>query len=442
MRLQLFTYFGLAALTLSLAPACNSGGQTGDLSGEHDGGPSTGEHANSGCEETRELLASFDEETEVGTANELLAYAEADFESPLVWKTAGELQTWTAGPETGEGTLHLAVTRGAKAYRLTYQPKPSQSGLAIGVVCPPAQLGVEATVSVSTEGGALAEQYDTLVRTSSAGVANLWIPLDLDELGGSLAVTFASSQSKLVQASLKATLTSAGMTGSISGIEQTNHGQVSSASSALIAVWPESAACASANLTGEGLGLAVEDEVLGKTGTATLASVASTEPVSVRWVDGSETTLTVDVVAQGDGCLSESPLPAELDGGANVVYPVQLRLQSADGRVDGEYAGSVRVSGAGDSRRVEATAFLDLAPDELDQSGFSDVELPDGSEGARVRIEVRLLGDEKAGSLQLVAYDNPPCLTNPPEPMETPGGGVAVPGCQGQTPTQLEATTW
>lgn len=442
MRLQLFTYLGFAALTLGLTSACaNSGGQTGDLSGEHDEGPTTGEHG-SACEEKKELLSSFDEQTALGTASELLAYAEGAFESPIVWKTAGAGQSWTVGPETGEGTLQLEVARGAKAYYLTYQPKPSQSGIEVGVICPPPQLGVEAHVSVTTAGGALAEEFDTLVRSSAAGVASVSIPLDLTRLNGDLAVTFSDAQAKLVQASLKATLTSAGMTGSIAGIQQTEHGEVVSAMNALLAVWPESAACAALSRNGEGLGVGIDDEVLGATGSATLASVASAEPVAVRWLDGSETTLSVEVVSTGDGCLSDSPLPTVIGGGTNVVYPVRLKLESADGRLDGEYAGSVAANGTGETRRVVATAYVDLPPEQIAESGFADATPPDDAEGVMVQVSIDLNGDTKVGSLELFAYSSPPCATTPAEPMSTPGGGMSVPGCPGQMRTQLEGASW
>lgn len=439
MRLQLFTSFGFAALTIALSSACaSSGGQTGDLSGEHgEGGPSSGENG-SGCDEKRTPLGSFDERTDVGSANELLAYAEGTFSAPIAWQTAGEGQSWSVGPEAGTGKLHVDVTRGSRAFYLTYEPKPTQSGIEVGVSCPPAQLAVEAHVGVSTEGGALAEEYDLLVRSSIAGVASLATPLELTELNGDLAVTFTNPEAELVQARLKATLTRGGMTGSISGLEQRFYGSVVSASNALLAVWPDSAVCDALGTSGEGLEIGVQDEVLGSTGSAISASLAEAEPVAVSWLDGTETTLTVDVLPTGSGCFHDSE--SELGDGAKVVYPVKLALKSADGRVDGEYAGRITALGAGDTRRVEATAFVDLGLDPIAQSGFADVTLPEDADGALVQVRLMLADGEKSGSLQLVAYSNPPCLMTPPEPKPDQGGGA--PGCAGQMRTELEATTW
>jgi hypothetical protein len=440
MRLQLFTYIGFAALTFGLTSAC-AGGQTGDLSGEQDD-DNTGEHASGGCEEHEQELASFDEATVAGTANELLAYAEGAFEAPLVWKEPREGQSWTAGPETGEGTLHIDVARGQKAYLLTYTPKPSNNGTEAAVLCPGPRLGVEAKVTVASDGGALAEQYDTRLRSEAAGVATLDIPLDLGNLSGSLEVTSSNPKAKLVQTRLEATLTSAGMTGSIAGMEQVDSGGTSSAMAAVIAVWPASEACQGANREGEGLGVGVEDEALGFTGAETLASVAAPTPLDVAWRDGSETTLTVDIMATGDGCFSVSPHPVEIGGGPNVVYPIKLALKSADGRLDGEYAGSILANGTGAARRVTATAYLDLPPDQLAATGFTGVVVPDGAHGLMVQVDSHLDGEETAGSIQLFAYTNPPCSTQAPEPMQTPGGGASVPGCPGQMRTPLEATAW
>jgi hypothetical protein len=443
MRLQLFTYFGFTALTLGLTSACE-GGQTGDLSGEHpDNGTETGAN---GCDEHKQKLAGFDTMTDSGTADEVMAYAEKSFDAPITWKEPREGQAWSAGPESGAGALHIAVARGEHAYALTYSPPASNGGIDIGYVCPPPQLGVEVHVDVTTDGGALAESYDTLLRTNAPGVATLSVPFDLTKLGGSLAVSSSNPRSKLVQLSLDATFMAEGTSGSISGIEQTDSGSgatgASSAGSALLAVWPDSAACQALSQDGGGLGMPVEQTALGVSGTDTLASVSAAEPAPVTWLDGSHGAVTVDVQATGDGCFRVSPLPAEVGGGAGVTYPVTISIKSEDGRLDGTYAGSVVASGVGSERKVTASAYLDLSVDAVGESGFTDVTVPADSDGLRLNIESRLEGGVASGSVRLVSVTNPPCLTNPEPPMSTPGGGMSTPGCSGQAQTQLEAASW
>lgn len=448
MRLQHFTYFGLAAFTLALVPACE-GGQTGDLSGDHSGdGTETGNYA--GCEEHKQKLAGFDSMTDSGTAEAVMAYAEKSFQAPITWKEAGEGQSWSSGPESGVGTLHIDVARGENAYALSYSPPASNSGLDVAVLCPPPQLGVEVHVNVTTDGGALAESYDTLLRTSAPGVATLNVPLDLTKLNGTLAVTSSAPRGKVVQVTLDAVLMAEGTAGSIKGLEQIESGSgttgVSSASGAVLAVWPDAAACQApgpdGSGQGSGLGMPLEQTALGVTGTETLASVATTEPAPITWLSGSNSTLTVELESTGDGCFRVSSLPVEIGGGAGVTYPVTITAKSADGRLDGSYAGTVAVTGSGSDRTVTASAYLQLSVDDVAKSGFSDIVVPADSDGLRVQIESKLVGGVTSGSVQLFSLTDPPCLTDPQPPMATPGGGASAPGCAGQAQTRLEAATW
>ena len=393
------------------------------------------------------MLAGFDTATDSGTAEQVLAYAEKSFDSPITWKNPAQGQSWTVGPESGTGALHIDITRGDKAYALTYAPPANDSGLDIGTICPPPQLGVEVHVNVSTDGGALSESYDTLLRTSAPGIASLSVPFNPSKLGGSLAVGSSRPNAKLVQLSLDATFMAEGTTGSISGIEQTESGSgatgASSASSAVLAVWPDSPACHATFADGKGLGLSVDQVALGVSGTDALASVAVPDESSIVWADGTQTTLVVGVEATGDGCLrTGGALPVELGGGNAITYPVTISAKSEDGRLDGSYAGQVVVSGSGDEQQVLASAYLDLRVDELAKSGFTGVSVPAGTDGLRLQVESKLLGGSLSGTVQLFAITNPPCLTEPAQPMPSPGGGMSVPGCAGQSRTSLETASW
>jgi hypothetical protein len=444
MRFHHFSSLGFAVSLFALVPACSgTGGQTGDLSGQNDGnGTETG---SSGCEEHKQKLSGFDEETDFGTAEQVMAYAEKSFEAPISWKEAPEGQVWSAGPESGVGALHVDVARGDSAYLLTYTAKPNDSGLEIGTICPPPQLGVDVHVSVATDGGALAESYDTLLRTSAPGVASISVPFDLTKLGGSFAVSTSMPGAKLVQLSLDATFMEAGMSGSIRGLQQIDTGgatSASSASGAVLAVWPESAACQALFNDGAGLGMPLDSTALGATGTDTLASVAVAEPTPFTWLDGTASKLTVAIESTGDGCFRVLDLPVEIGGGAGVTYPVTIGVKTEDGRLDGEYTGQVVVTGSGTERQVIASAYLDLSVDQVAESGFADVTVPSGSDALRLRFESQLEGGVATGKVELFAVDQPPCVTNPQPPMSTPGGGMSTPGCQGESLTKLEVASW
>lgn len=435
MRLHRLSSFVLAAQALVLVGAC-SGGQTGDLSGKGDRSEQQAGHENSGgCDEHRAEVG-FDEETAAGTAEALLSYAERTFDSPLSWKTANDGQSWTVGPESGEGTLRVTVTRGAKAFVLTYTPPENDSGQEVtnvGVLCPPARLGVEAKVSVTTDGGALAESFDTVLRSETPGVAMLNVPFKVADLQGSLSVDSGNPNAELVQLGLDAVLTSVGTTGSISGLEQVTYGSgpngTVSASAALLAVWPGGESCGA----GEGLGVELEDDVFGQTGVAALAAVSPEAPVAVQWLDGGATTLDIGIASTGDGCfrVSQSPIPG--DGGPVTQYPVTVTLQSADGRLDGSYSGLVESGYRNGERRVVATVALSLDAADVEQSGFGSPALPDGTE----RVLLQFEAGEGGGAVRLMAMSSSPCA------MQASGGqGSGSPGCAGATQTQIEAASW
>lgn len=434
-RIGGLTSFGFGLLVLGLG-GCE-GGQTGDLSGQNDGG---GTETSSGCDEHRQELASFDEETDAGSANQLLAFAERTFDAPLTWVAPTAQQSWSVGPESGRGQLHLAVARGQSAYWLTYSPRSSGSGVEIAVQCPPAELGVEARVEVTTDGGALNEVYDVLLRSSETGIARLSVPLDPAQVSGELSISSSSPDAKLVQLSLDAALMGEGMTGTLAGIEQTQHGtgpnSAVSASRALLAVWPDDEACRGPSQDGRGLGVAIDDDVRGFTGEAALASLTPAEPPAIRWLDGASTTLRVSIEASGDGCSRASEALGGVVDEPSVSYPVRIALESADGRLDGSYAGSVVVSGSGSTRRVAAEARLELSPNDVADSGFASVDVPASAD----RLQVLFDATPESGTVRLVALTSADCP--PANPQPSPGGGQGSPGCAGDTQTPVESASW
>ncbi|MDF3065074.1 MAG: hypothetical protein K0R38_675 [Polyangiaceae bacterium] len=435
MRLHRLSGFGFGALALAFAAGC-SGGQTGDLSGKGDRtNQKVGHETSGGCDEQRTEV-DFDEPTEAGSANELLSYAERTFDAPLAWKGGDSGQFWSAGPESGTGALHIGVARGAKAYRITYTEPQNGSGqeLASAVLCPPPRLGVEATVSVVTDGGALAESFETVLRSETPGVAMLNVPFAVSELEGELSVDSSNPNATLVQLGLDAILTSAGTTGSISGMEQVTSGSgpngTVSARPAVLAVWPGVESCAA----GVGLEVALDDDVLGATGESHLAAVTPAAPVSVDWLDGSTTTLNVDIASTGPGCFRVSNSPVPGDAGPVTQYPVMVTLQSADGRLNGTYAGQVEARGGEGSQSVVAAVMLNLPAADVAESGFSDVSLPSGTETVSLQFESKA----SSGFVRLVAVSASPCAMQ----SSGSGSGSGTPGCAGANQLQVEGASW
>lgn len=441
MRLHQLTFFAFSALALGCA-----GGQTGDLSGGHDDG---GETANGGnCDMHKQKLDSFEERTSLGTPEEVLAFAEKAFDAPLTWAAPRQNQPWLIGPESGTSSIHLEVTRGESAYYVTYTPKEQDSGLSTDLaspVCPEPQIGIDVHVELSTEGGALDESFDTLLLAGSTRVAALNMPVDFDELSGSLAVTYSDPEVELVQVGLNATLMPEGMTGSIAGIEQRTHGDAVSAGAASgsIAVWPDNPACDEQYGTGAGLGVTPDQNALGMSGDAAGALLSGTTPASVVWRDGSQTELTLGVEVTGDGCLKISNNYG-LDEGHNglVTYPVALTLTSEDGRLDGVYAGKLTTWPTAEANGVSAEAHLELPASKIGESGFLTSEAPSGVQRVGVFVELIVEGGITQASVILNGMTDPPCVTNPPPPMSTPGGGMGSAGCEGTRVTPIESASW
>jgi hypothetical protein len=437
MRFQVLPAF---ALTL-LAFGCE-GGQTGDLSGNTKDGNETGGF--NGCEEQRQKLGSLDEVTEYGSAEQVLAFAERSFDAPLTWKAPRNGASWSAGPETGASSIHIDVARGENAYLLTYESKPNEDGIEIGLGCPPPQLGVEAHVTVTTEGGALSESFDTLLRSQGAHLATFSVPLDLAKLDGELTVSHSAPNASLVQMRLDATLMAEGTTGSLSGIEQVEHGEVVGAGPALLAVWPDAPACSvgESHQDGSGIGVAADANALGITGDAAAELISGMTPVGVVWLDGSSTELTVTTELLGDGCLRASNPGFGQEAGGTVTYPARFSVASADGRVNGEYTGTLLSYPEGDAHSVTANAFQDLTLEQVAQSGFVGAQAPSGAERLRVSFEARRAGVVAEGALRLQGISDPPCLTEPQQPQPGPGGGMSVPGCAGSMVMAIESATW
>jgi hypothetical protein len=427
-----------------LALGCG-GGQTGDLSGSNDDGGGTEVGNFGGCEEHRQELGGLDEETAYGSAEEVLAFAERSFDAPLTWRAPAAGAAWSVGPETGESSIHIEVTRGDKAYILSYEAKQSESGATLGLLCPPSQLGVEAHVTVTTDGGALSETFDTVLRSQGGRLATFSAAIDLSKVDGALAVSYSRPGAKLVQTMLNATLLPEGTTGSFAGIEQVEHGEVVSAGGAVLAVWPDAPACAMGDGAQDGSGIAVAagENALGITGEAAAELISSMTPVAIQWLDGSSSELTLTTTLQGDGCLRASApngIPMEHASGS-VTYPALFKVESADGRVNGEYAGTLLSFPEGDAHGVVAQSYTQLAPEQVAETGFSAVQVPSDVEYLVVSFDARRNGALETGSIFLNGMSQPPCPMAP-EPEPSPGMGASSPGCAGAMRTVIETAAW
>jgi len=178
------------AVLMGLAPAC-AGTSTGN---PHPFDPNEpGEVSGGNCEREVEPLSGLDATTALGfTAADMLALAAESGEIAIGWRETGADLTY--GPESGEGTLEIAVTPKGTAPRFVDQrPRTSTSGGpepalgeigTIGTICPDL-LELDVSVQLKSGGGALDERFDGVLRSTSGRVARVYKQLDASALRGS-----------------------------------------------------------------------------------------------------------------------------------------------------------------------------------------------------------------------------------------------------------------
>jgi hypothetical protein len=434
----------LGGVPLALCLAC-SGGQTGDLSGRNgDGG---GEGNSSGqCEEILHPLGALDEATSLGfTAEQMLEFAAGEFHMPIVWQESTAVEF---GPESGTGELTLNVAYdGGSAYFVESRPRDTGQedgpGLALGSACRDS-VRVEVTVSATTAGGALSETFTAKLDAASRFSATFSKELDPAALSGSFEISAVNpAEGQVKQFGMNATLTPFGVTGTLTSIVEVHYpgpnGGAVGAMGVTYATFPGSVACAGDGGDGTGFALPVGDQVAGFSGAQAIEQWSSATPVAVTWLDGSSTELTLAATSSGDGCarlgewFSDEPF--------RVSYPVQIAASSADGKLDGAYAGEIIVlaDAEGNAGTILGTAVLPLTLAQVAQSGFSNAGDVSAYHRLALWLQSELVTPEFSGFLVLNGLVDPPCLTNPPEPDP---GGMGSPGCSGTEVTPIERAEW
>lgn len=437
----------LSVLVFSSAAAC-SGGQTGDLSGQNDkGGENTGGDQ---CNDVLHPLASLDEATSLGfSAGQILEFAAGEFKTPLVW---GQPSNVSFGPESGTGELTMNVSyEGGALYFVESTPKEGgQEGGEIGLVgsgCSNS-LRMDVTVSVQTAGGALNEAFEASLETSSRFAAEFNEPLEPASLNGSFEIlSVEPAEGQVKQFGLSATLTPFGVTGTLSSIVEVHYpgaagdptGGAVGAVGVTYASFPGSAACADGSGQSTGFSTPAAQMVVGFSGAQAIEQWNAATPVSVTWKDDSATELTLVATAQGDGCVR---LGAWYDAEPfRASYPVRITATTADGRLDGEYAGEMLVApdAEGNVASILGTANLPLALEQAAESGFSNVGDVSAYHRLFFTMSSKLESGTFSGSLALNGHTDPPCLTDPPPPDPD---GMGAPGCSGTEVTPIESTSW
>jgi hypothetical protein len=169
---------GSALVALALGAAGCLGGQTGSEA------PVGGKGPGSECAAAARALA-WDEASPLGFLPEdLLPLLQREHASSLIWHD--QLGLAQFGPEHGETAVILAVQAPVGTPRLVHFFATSKE---TGAHCAPDHVEFEASVSVTTSGGALAEQFLATFSASDAEAVRFRVSLPLAHWMGTLAIT-------------------------------------------------------------------------------------------------------------------------------------------------------------------------------------------------------------------------------------------------------------
>jgi hypothetical protein len=437
-----------ALVVLTLSAGCG-GGQTGDLSGENDThGHNTG--SSNGCDDQLTQIGRDDASALGFDAASVLSFAERSFQTDLAWQAVEHVQY---SPSASASQLTLTLRSRDLAWLVHSTPaksSDSQGGTLIEVSCPPDRLRIAVHAELQSADGALAESFDSSLEARSRYVATLSREIVAEQLSGSFEIIdvtppdiLAGGTAKVQNLGFQALLTPGGMAGALNGQVSSQNAQVAGASMVTFARFPGDSRCAvNPGSTVQSVPVGADDAALGQTGADALSEVNAWGAIPLTWADGASGELRLELSELGDGCVQVAGASGYFDPAlpaATVVYPVELKATTTDGRLQGQYAASLvtwpKADGSGFSQRVEVNRTF--AANALSATGFSGVSVPSGTQRLGVRLESLFDAASASGKVVLEAQKDPPCVTDPEPPSAN-----SVPGCAGTSVTPLLGATW
>ncbi len=415
---------GALFLVAALGAAGCAGGQTGGEFGAENGtGGGTALEGGSSCEEdTTEL--ELDEVSPLGfSAEDVLALAEGTHEATLTW-APDEASMATTTLESGTTAVTLVVEAAGPASFVDAEP-PSSGGtvgmIALGRVCPD-RVDVPVTVTLTTADGALDETLEGTLSATDAGSATLLVPIELDELEGTLSFEVVSPEGGVpIQTRLEVVFGEGIFAGRLSGTIEQRTDRVATAAGATYAEWGYDACEQGAFPVDPGSPEAI-------TSAALLEVVNGASPLAVTWGDGTETTLSLAAVADGP-TVCWRPASEEL-GYPEDAYLVsaEVTMTSADGRLDavqGVTLEAAAANGAPTAITLRSAGAQPVEPEEFEDSyGLTGVELGDATDAyLTLDLDFQIEGDTVVAEGALTVFGIPPtdCVNTPNSTCGSPG---------------------
>ncbi len=430
------------AVLMGLASAC-AGTSTGNPFDPP--GPDGEEVGSNRCDSKAEPLAGLDAESPLGfSAAEMLALTTGHGQVPIAWSPSTSGLSF--GPESGTGTLAIEVSARNDTPRFVDQsPRASSDGretLAdeVEVQCPDL-VELDVRVRFQTSGGAFDEQFDAVLRATSASVARIYTQLEAAELQGSFEASLNQpAMAELDDVLLDLGFSSFGAGGSL-GLAFSNS-EVATATPA-IARWPADLACRESRFgtaldrrVGE-VSVAAGIEAFNAASLQLTAAGAAATPLELRFTPTATSACVVDLEEAGGPALEVDGTLSIRTGDDRIAgeWPVGLRVETGEGgalgavRVAFDLRGSI-IASLVDAARFESTYGVHG----LDVSGY-------GQAGIVLTLAVGP-GAAASGEIVVNGATMPDCAAPPPPPPSgSSSGGASSPGCAGTTFTPVWTAT-
>ncbi len=447
----------------------DAGTSTGNPSpGDPDGGmtvtdPDDGLGSEGGfgyCEAGDKTVIDVDEQTDLGfTAEDILAFAAGTHEETIHWLAP---MNTTFGPESGDHAITITVTHDGDVRFV--EPSTESSGAEGGEEilidigrpegCTP-WLEIDVHVTVATDGGALDESFDATLRTHNRLIATLFTHPDPDALGGDFDASFSVDGFVLGQLDLGMTFSENGVNGAFGGVFEMHSADAVAAGSGGDFAAIGDASCGTGNLA-----VGLSDEIAGNTLQGVLDAFAAHDEATITWEDATTTTSTLAFTPDHSaGCVL---LDNSQVGEVAFTLLGKLVMVSEDGRLDGEWAGTLQATLAADdtiatiSFQIEGSGLPAVTePGAVEAYGFP-MEDVTGFDSAGLYVAVTIEDGALSGNVGLTGYTLAECAGGDldegmePAPDVDPnvgGGGTAgatgggSSGCRGSDPTELAMGT-
>ncbi len=381
------------------------------------------------CVEEVTVLAGLDADSELPfTGAELIELAKGEHVSPMVWGSGLDdgFAEVSFGPEVGEAELAVTISYGGGEVRYVKSTLEGQGDGGVGECHD--RLEVDVDVHLSSSGGALDESFTAPLAATIARIAVIRHSLELDALGGSLAVEAVEPQDASISpVDLELGITTDGLFGGASSVVEIEGDGFVGATFMSYARWPgaeESCEYGRAPL-------ALASPAAGFSGADVIDRIAKAGPLEISWGGGETSSLGIELESVGPACASTTDGSIELQ--------TMAAVHSGDGRWKGSlpmraFAEAAEDGGLGGVRleieapyatQIEADAFAEhYGLSGVDLAGFDAGIL---SFGATFEVE----GEEIAvdGHFEVLGVESHDCAPD-------------ANGCSGDEYTSLEVGSW